>query len=210
MPLTEIEVEVETPTSSREPLERFSMPRILQSVLGTSIVRSSARRAEPSRSCCVARGQQPGGARRGRCPAGSPRCPRPPAPASIPVHRILHTGLKALSTVGRMYVAASPVSTHPWAGFGLPGGVGKPGDPGGTVYPVMGSVDGDSVVNIRPGGLVRWPRPADRPPESPLVPDPCRPPCRREFRIPPCPGNECRGRRDLSPIRRRLGQLGPR
>ena len=41
--------------------------------------------ARPAPSWCAARGRRPGGARRGRCPGGSPaRSRRPPARASIP------------------------------------------------------------------------------------------------------------------------------
>ena len=41
-------------------------------------------------------------------------------------------------------------------GRGLPGHIGEPGDPGGTVDPVVGPVDGDEpLAEIAQGGFAR-------------------------------------------------------
>ena len=61
------------------------------------------------------------------------------------VHRILHADVEALSTDRRMHVRRVAGQQDPSlaVGRGLPSHVGEPGDPGGTVDPVVGPVDGD-------------------------------------------------------------------
>jgi hypothetical protein len=61
------------------------------------------------------------------------------------VHRILHTEVEALSTRRGMHVrrVAGQQDASVAIGRGLPRHVGEPGDPGGTVDPVIGPVDGD-------------------------------------------------------------------
>ena len=74
------------------------------------------------------------------------------------IHRILHTGVEALSTVRGMHVRGVAGQQDPSVavGRGLPGHVGEPGDPGGTVDPVVGPVDGDErLAEIAQGGLGR-------------------------------------------------------
>jgi hypothetical protein len=74
------------------------------------------------------------------------------------IHRILHTGVEALSTHRGMHVRGVAGQQHPSlaVGRGLPGHVGEPGDPGGTVDPVVGPVDGDErLAEIAQGGLAR-------------------------------------------------------
>jgi hypothetical protein len=76
------------------------------------------------------------------------------------VHRVLHTGLEALSTVRRMHVGGVAGQQHPpvTIGCGLPGRVGEPGDPGGTVDPVVGPVgDDERIAEIAQGGFGRRP-----------------------------------------------------
>ncbi len=74
------------------------------------------------------------------------------------IHRILHTGVEALSTDRGMHVRRVAGQQDPSlaVGRGLPGHVGEPGDPGGTVDPVVGPVDGDeALAEIAQGGLAR-------------------------------------------------------
>ena len=61
------------------------------------------------------------------------------------IHRILHTGVEALSTDRGMHVRRVAGQQDPSlaVGRGLPGHIGEPGDPGGTVDPVVGPVHGD-------------------------------------------------------------------
>ncbi len=127
------------------------------------------------------------------------------------IHRILHTGLKALSTVGRMYVRGVPGHQHPSlaVGFGLPGGIGKPGDPGGTVYPVIGSVDGDErLAEIGQGGLAGGsdlPLGHQNPHRSPIRVDHL---AVANFVFHPAQGMNAEGVTVDAPFRRRLGQFG--
>ena len=74
------------------------------------------------------------------------------------IHRILHTGLEALSTVRGMHVCGVAGQQHPSlaVGRGLPGHIGEPGDRGGTMDPVIGPVYGDErLAEIAQGGLGR-------------------------------------------------------
>src|SRR5580765_6651877 len=74
------------------------------------------------------------------------------------VHRILHTGVETLSTDRGMHVCRIAGQQDPsrTVGRGLPGHVGEPGDPGGTVDPVVGPVDGDeALAEIAQGGFAR-------------------------------------------------------
>ena len=74
------------------------------------------------------------------------------------IHRILHTGVEALAADRGMHVRRVAGQQDPSlaVGRGLPGHVGEPGDPGGTVDPVVGSVDGDeALAEIAQGGLAR-------------------------------------------------------
>jgi hypothetical protein len=61
------------------------------------------------------------------------------------VHRILHTGVETLSAHRGMRVGGVAGQQDPSVavGRGLPGHVGEPGDPDGTVNPEIGPVDGD-------------------------------------------------------------------
>ena len=72
------------------------------------------------------------------------------------VHRVLHAGLEALCTVWRMHVRGVAGEQDPSVavGRGLPGHIVEPGDPGGTVDPVVGPVDGDQrLADITQGGF---------------------------------------------------------
>ena len=74
------------------------------------------------------------------------------------VHRILHTGVEALSTHRGMHVCGVAGQQHPSVPVGrrLPGHIGEPGDPGGTVDPVVGPVYGDErLAEIAQGGFAR-------------------------------------------------------
>ena len=77
------------------------------------------------------------------------------------IHRILHTGVEALSTHRRMHVRGVAGQQHaPVAvGSGLPRHVGEAGDPGGTVDPVIGAVNGDErLADIAQGGFAVEPQ----------------------------------------------------
>ena len=83
------------------------------------------------------------------------------------IHRILHTGVEALSTVRGMHVCGVAGQQDPSVavGRGLPGHIGEPGDPGGTVDPVIGPVYGDErLAEIAQGGFARGVRRAVRSP----------------------------------------------
>ena len=72
------------------------------------------------------------------------------------IHRILHTGLEALSTDRRMHVCGVAGQQHASVavGRGLPGHIGEPGDRGGTVDPVIGPIYGDErLAEIAQGGF---------------------------------------------------------
>jgi hypothetical protein len=72
------------------------------------------------------------------------------------VHRILHTGVEALSTRRGMHVRRVAGQQDPSVsvGRGLPGHIGEPGDPGGTVDPVIGPVYGDErLADVAQGGF---------------------------------------------------------
>ena len=59
-----------------------------------------------------------------------------------------------------MHVRGVAGQQHPplAVGRGLPGHIGEPGDPGGTVDPVVGPVDGDErLAEIAQGGLAGGP-----------------------------------------------------
>ena len=74
------------------------------------------------------------------------------------IHRILHTGVEALSTDRGVHVRRVPRQQDaPRAvGRGLPSHVGEPGDPCGTVDPVIGPVYGDErLAEIAQGGFGR-------------------------------------------------------
>ena len=74
------------------------------------------------------------------------------------IHRILHTGVEALSTDRGMHVRCVAGQQDPSVAVsrGLPSHVGEPGDPGGTVDPVVGPVDGDeALAEIAEGGFAR-------------------------------------------------------
>ena len=74
------------------------------------------------------------------------------------IHRILHTDVEALSTHRGMHVRGVAGQQDPSVavGRGLPGHIGEPGDPGGTVDPVVGPVDGDErLAEIAQGGFAR-------------------------------------------------------
>ena len=72
------------------------------------------------------------------------------------VHRILHTGVEALSADRGMHVRRVAGQEDPSLaiGRGLTSHVGEPGDEGGTVHPVVGPVDGDkALAQVVQGGL---------------------------------------------------------
>ena len=74
------------------------------------------------------------------------------------VHRILHTDVEALSTHRVVHVCgvAGQQDASVAVGRGLPRHIGEPGDPGGTVDPVVGPVDGDErLAEIAQGGFGR-------------------------------------------------------
>ena len=74
------------------------------------------------------------------------------------IHRVLHAGVEALSTHRVMHVCGVAGQQHASVavGRGLPGHVGEPGDPGGTVDPVVGPVYGDQrLAEIAQGGFGR-------------------------------------------------------
>ena len=74
------------------------------------------------------------------------------------IHRILHTGVEALSTHRGMHVCGVAGQQDPSVavGRGLPSHIGEPGDPGGTVDPVIGPVYGDErLAEIAQGGFGR-------------------------------------------------------
>ena len=76
------------------------------------------------------------------------------------VHRILHAGVEALSTVRGMHVRGVAGQQHPSVavGRGLPRHVGEAGDEGGTVDPVVGPVDDDErLAELAQGGFARGP-----------------------------------------------------
>ena len=76
------------------------------------------------------------------------------------IHRILHTGVEALSTHRVMHVCGVAGQQHPSVavGRGLPSHIGEPGDPGGTVDPVIGPVYGDErLAEIAQGGFAGGP-----------------------------------------------------
>ena len=83
------------------------------------------------------------------------------------VHRILHADVEALSADRGMHVrgVAGQQDASVAVGRGLPGHIGEPGDPGGTVDPVIGPVDGDErLAEIAQGGFARAVRRAVRSP----------------------------------------------
>ena len=146
-------------------LRGSSMPRSSDIVSRSAFVRSSARRSAIAPSCCATRGQRLGGARRGRSPGGClAMSGGPPGPASIPIHRILHTGVRPCPPSGGCTCAASPASRPVPCGRPPPAeSFGEPGDPGGTVDPVIGPVYGDErLAEIAQGGFGRWVRRAVR------------------------------------------------
>ena len=74
------------------------------------------------------------------------------------IHRILHAGVEALPAVRGMYMCSVAGQHDPSLAVGrrLPGHIGEPGDPGGTVDPVVGPVHADErLAEIAQGGLVR-------------------------------------------------------
>ncbi len=76
------------------------------------------------------------------------------------IHRVLHTDVEALSADRGMHVRGVAGQQDPSVavGRGLPSHVGEPGDPGGTVDPVVGPVDGDErLAEIAQGGFARGP-----------------------------------------------------
>jgi hypothetical protein len=80
--------------------------------------------------------------------------------ASFPsqIHGILHAGVEALSAVRSVYVCGVACQQDPPLAVGrrLPGHIGEPGEEGGTVYPVIGPVDGDEpLAEIAQGGFGR-------------------------------------------------------
>ena len=122
-----------------------------------ALMRSSGRRARFAPSCCVGGGQRPGGARHGRYPGRFWRRLLDHL-GQLPsqIHRILHTDLEALSTCRVMHVCGVAGQQHPSVAVGrrLPSRIGEPGDPGGTVHPVIRPVDGDErLAEIAQGGL---------------------------------------------------------
>lgn len=81
-----------------------------------------------------------------RCPAGH----LGQLPSQI--HRILHTGVEALPADRGMHVRRVAGQQHPSVPVGrrLPGHIGEPGNPGGTVHPVIRPVDGDGAPGSSP------------------------------------------------------------
>src|SRR5215212_11504110 len=74
------------------------------------------------------------------------------------VHRILHTGVEALSTHRVMHMCGVAGQQHPPVAVsrGLPSHIGEPRDPGGTVDPVVGTPYGDQrLAEIAQGGFGR-------------------------------------------------------
>src|SRR5918994_2833392 len=74
------------------------------------------------------------------------------------VHRILHTDVESLSARRVMHVCGVAGQQDPSVavGRGLPSQIGEPGDPGGTVDPVVGPVYGDErLAEIAQGGFGR-------------------------------------------------------
>src|SRR5207244_2974071 len=72
--------------------------------------------------------------------------------------RILHAGVEALSPDRGMDVRRVAGQQDPSVavGRGLPGHIGEPGDPGGTVDPVVGPVYGDErLAEIAQSGFAR-------------------------------------------------------
>src|SRR3984893_2526664 len=74
------------------------------------------------------------------------------------IHRILHTGVEALSTIRGMHVCGVAGQQDPSVavGRGLSSHVGEPGDPGGRVDAVVGPTYGDErLAEIAQGGFGR-------------------------------------------------------
>jgi hypothetical protein len=74
------------------------------------------------------------------------------------IHRILHADVEALSTDRGVHVRRVAGQQDPPVAVGrrLPGHVAEPGDPGRTVDPVVGPVDGDQAfAEIAQRGLAR-------------------------------------------------------
>ena len=72
------------------------------------------------------------------------------------IHRILHTGVEALSADRVMHVRGVAGQQDPSVavGRGLACHIGEPGNPSGTVDPVVRPVDGDeSLAQIAQGGF---------------------------------------------------------
>jgi len=72
------------------------------------------------------------------------------------IHRILHTDIEALSTLGGMYVrgVAREQYTPSAVGRCLSGHVGKAGDPRRAVHPMVGPVDENKcLADVLQGGL---------------------------------------------------------
>src|SRR5262249_20147464 len=73
------------------------------------------------------------------------------------IHRVLNTDVEALATHGRMHVCGVAGQQDPSVAVdrGLAGRIGEPGDPGGTVDPVVCSVYGDQRrADIPQGGFI--------------------------------------------------------
>ena len=118
------------------------------------------------------------------------------------VHRILHAGVEALSAHRGMHVrgVAGQQDASVAVGRGLPGHVGEPGDPGRTVDPEVGPVDGDErLAEIAQGGFARGPEVRLGHHDPHRSRRPRRPPRRRGSRTPTCRGRGCRGRRGGCP-----------
>ena len=74
------------------------------------------------------------------------------------IHRILHADLEALSAIRGVHMCgvAGQQDASVAVGRGLPGHIGEPGDPRGTVDSVVGAVDGDEpLAEIAQRRLVR-------------------------------------------------------
>ena len=72
------------------------------------------------------------------------------------VHRILHADVEALAAHRVVHVRGVAGQQHPPVAIGLrlPGCIGEPGDPGGTVDPVVGSPYGDErLAEVAQGGF---------------------------------------------------------